>query len=173
MPKLMCTVKNFTPHVPEYVRWLSRDTDYNLAADFWRRLGSPLSMETWLEAIDEYRFRYAALVREDAALSIAGMIPYSATAWELGAVGTDGAFRRLGYARRVVSFVTAAILAEVPIATCTTDDANEAMIRTALGCGYTIALKDAAREYADRIGAYFHEVEAGIEGKKIVAQGET
>ena len=47
----------------------------------------------------------------------------------------DG-FRRKGYAKRIVSFVTAYILASGRLAMCSTDDGNIAMIATARRVGF-------------------------------------
>jgi len=51
-------------------------------------------------------------------------------------VGTLEAFRRRGYATRVVAFVTAYILASGRVATCHTAEDNVAMRATARRAGY-------------------------------------
>ena len=162
MPKMICTSQTFIAQPCQQVRWLSEDSDYEIAADFWLRRGSPLSLETWQEAIQRYRYRYAGLILENTVLATAALIPYSSLAWELGAVGTDEWHRCKGYGEQACVFVTAAILAEVPVATCTTADDNEAMIRTALSIGFRVADKADAQRYGDLIGEYFHKIETGV-----------
>ncbi len=162
MPKMICTPQTFIPQPWHAVRWLSEESDYELAADFWLRVGSPLARETWQQAIQQYQFRYAGAFYENTLLAIASLIPYSPVAWELGAVGTDEPYRRQGYGKQVTALVTAAILVEVPIATCTTDDNNEAMIRTALSIRYRIADKEETGRYGVLIGEYFQMIEKRI-----------
>ena len=158
---MICTSQIFIAQPCQQVRWLDEDCDYEIAADFWLRRGSPLSRETWQEAIQRYRYCYAGLIHENTVLSTAALIPYSSFAWEVGAVGTDEGHRRKGYGKQACAFVTAAILEEVLIATCTTADDNEAMTRTALSVGFRVADKDAAGRYGDLISEYFHRIETG------------
>jgi GNAT superfamily N-acetyltransferase len=159
---MICTPQTFIPQPWQAVRWLCEESDYELAADFWARVGSPLARETWQQAIRQYRFRYAGVIHENTLLAIASLIPYSPVAWELGAVGTDEPYRHQGYGKQVTAFVTAGILAEVPIATCTTDDNNQAMIQTALSIGYRMADKEETERYGILISEYFREVDIGI-----------
>ena len=151
MPIMKCTVGTFRPAPSADVRWLVEEKDYGLAAESWRRGGYSLSAEEWHKANQELGFRYAALIQNQAVVSIAALIPYSSFAWEVGAIATDEPFQGRGYAKRVVSFVTAAILAEVPTATCTTRDTNEAMIRTAIGVGFVILGADEKQTYRSLI----------------------
>ena len=162
MPKMICTPQTFIAQPSNAVHWLREESDFDLVADFWFRVGSPLARETWQQAIRQYRFRYAGVIHENILLAIASLIPYSPVAWELGAVGTDEPYRLQGYGKQVTAFVTAGILAEVPIATCTTDDNNEAMIQTALSIGYRMADRDETQKYGILIGEYFREVDIGI-----------
>jgi ribosomal protein S18 acetylase RimI-like enzyme len=152
---LICTRDTFTPAEGVSVRWLEASADYILAADFWSRTDSPLAVETWREAHDRYRYSYAAVVLDGGIVAIAAFLPFSLHAWDVSAVKTDSGFRRKGYGKAVVSFVTASILARVPTATCVTRDDNVAMIRTAQGVGF----REAAAEQADTIvrlqDAYF------------------
>ena len=129
--------------------------DYDIAADFWSRCASPLSLEEWNEANQKYKYRYAAIVHDKLIVAVAAVLPYSCRAWEVAAVGTDEAFRRQGNGKRIVSFVTASILEAVPVAACTTYDDNEPMIRTALSVGFEVVPEDEARQYREMIDAYF------------------
>jgi len=63
---------------------------------------------------------------------------YSEEAWEVAAVYTVPAFRRRGYGKAVVSFVTAHILDAGRLATCHTRVDNAAMIATAESVGFRL-----------------------------------
>jgi predicted GNAT family acetyltransferase len=124
------------------VRWLDWDRDYPLARTFWPA-DKPLTREIWEQARD-LGYRYCAIVEADEIASIAAEWRYSDKAWEVAAVGTAPTYRRQGYARSVVSFVTAQILGAGRVATCTTERDNVAMIRTAESVGFQI--EESARE---------------------------
>jgi GNAT superfamily N-acetyltransferase len=126
------------------VRWLDWGRDYALACTIWPD-EFPLDRETWQEA-RELGYRYAGVVgrrpvdgRYDGAerlLAVAAVWRYSEEAWEAAAVCTQPDVRRRGYAKAVVSFVTAHILASGRRATCTTGLDNVAMQRTAESVGF-------------------------------------
>jgi ribosomal protein S18 acetylase RimI-like enzyme len=168
MTTLVCTTASFRPHVASNARWLDGDNEYQLAADFWRRTSCPLAYGDWHEAVRTYRYSYAVILRDGSIIAVAALLPYSTEAWELSAVKTDPAFRRCGHGRAIVSFVTAAILKHVALATCNTDDTNEAMIRTALGVGYSVAAPDEATRYLQSLRGYL----AAVAGGAIPQQGE-
>ena len=96
MPKMKCTAGTFRPEPSANVRWLVEEKDYGLAADFWRRRGYSLLTEEWHDANHRSGFRYAALIQNQAVVSIAALIPYSSYAWEVGAIATDEPFRGRG-----------------------------------------------------------------------------
>ena len=130
-----CTSDTFRPFDRYTVRWLEWEPDFTLAQAYWDSRQSPLSHETWLEARD-LGYRYAAVVEGGMIRSIAACWRCSDPAWELAAVGTREEFQRRGYAKAVCSFVTAIILEAGRTATCTTDDDNLAMQKTAESLGY-------------------------------------
>ena len=134
--KLRCTREQFRPGTIDRVRWLDWDRDYPLARAFWPP-DMPLAREVWDEA-RALGYHYCAIVEEDEIASIAAEWRYSDGAWEVAAVRTAPAYRRRGYARSVVSFVTAQILDAGRVATCTTGHENIAMIRTAESVGFEI-----------------------------------
>jgi RimJ/RimL family protein N-acetyltransferase len=142
-----CTPATFRPHTRHPVRWLDWERDYALARTIWPD-ESPLTRETWLEA-SELGYRYCGAVVEHPAgavvqhpageprlLAIAAVWRYSETAWEAAAVRTRPDARRRGYAKAVLSFVTAFILDSGRRATCTTGRANLAMQKTAESIGF-------------------------------------
>ncbi len=151
----VCTRDTFRVQAHDAIRWLHRDSDYGLAAESWARRGSSLTREQWDEAILRYRYRYAGLLQKGIAVAIAAILPYSEDAWEVAAVGTDPAFRRQGFGKRVVSFVTAGILESGRVATCDTRDDNEAMIQTALGVGFVRTTHAQAEQYRQWFEHYF------------------
>jgi len=136
MISLACANRDFIPMGdPTGIRWLDRDADYVLARAYWHGRGQELSRATWEEA-HAAGYRYAALVQEGQIVSCAAAWHYSDEAWEAAAVGTLEAFRRRGYATRVVAFVTAYILASGRVATCHTGEENAAMRATARRVGF-------------------------------------
>ena len=139
-----CTRATFQPEIRYPVRWLDWERDYALASTIWPD-EFPLTQETWREA-RELGYRYAGVVAcrpagrrpsgRERLLAIAAVWRYSEEAWEAAAVRTQPDVRRRGYARAVVSFVTAHILQSGRRATCTTGSDNVAMQRTAEGVGF-------------------------------------
>ena len=134
-----CTPATFQPNTDHNVRWLDWKRDDVLARTIWPD-ERPLSRETWLEA-RELGYRYCGVVVQGIAgkqrlLAIAAVCCYSETAWEAAAVRTQADARRHGYAKAVVSFVTAHILDHGRRATCTTGRDNVAMQKTAESVGF-------------------------------------
>jgi predicted GNAT family acetyltransferase len=124
------------------VRWLDWDQDYPLARAFWPP-DFPLTQEVWEEA-RALGYRYYAIVEGDEIASIAAEWRYSDEAWDVAAIVTAPAYRRQGYAKSVVSFVTGQILEAGRVATCTTQHDNIAMIRTAESVGFQV--EESAKE---------------------------
>lgn len=133
-----CTPATFHPDTRYLVRWLDWERDFALAATIWP-VESPLAREAWHEA-RELGYRYCGLVRHTCGkprlLAVAAVWHYSQTAWEVAAVRTQPDARRRGYAKSVVSFITAHILEAGRRATCTTEDDNLAMQKTAESVGF-------------------------------------
>ena len=129
-----CTNETFQPRMPHPVRWLDWYEDYELARTMWPE-SLPLTRETWLEA-RELGYTYCGAIAGGEIEAIAAVWRYSETAWDVAAVRTRTESRRCGYARSVVSFVTAYILASGRLATCSTNRDNLAMQRTAESVGF-------------------------------------
>ena len=127
-----CTGQTFRPRLDYPVRWLDVEQDYELARAYWTL---PLTREDWRQ-FREDGYEYAAVVEEGRIVSLAAAWRYSDSAWEVAAVSTVPAARRKGYARTVVSFVTAYILASGRKATCLTLRDNLPMQRTAESVGF-------------------------------------
>ena len=138
--KLVCTVEQFRPCSTARVRWLDWDRDYSLAEAFWP-VQFPLTRKIWDEA-REMGYRYCAIVEEGRIASLAAEYRYSDDAWMVAAVGTAPEYRRRGYAKAVVSFVTGGILRAGRLATCSTREDNMAMIRTAESVGFRLEGKE-------------------------------
>jgi len=127
-----CIAQTFRPFQRYPVRWLDAEADYDLARAYWSR---PLTQEDWRQfKADGYE--YAAIVEDGQIFSLAAAWRYSDTAWEVAAVSTAPEKQQQGYARTVVSFVTAHILASGRKATCLTMQDNVAMQRTAESVGF-------------------------------------
>jgi predicted GNAT family acetyltransferase len=132
-----CRPKNFIPTAGGGVRWLDQDADFVLAQAYWRELGQTLTRKTW-ETAHQFGYTYAGLLAGSRIVSCAAVWRYSPQCWEVAAVSTLPDFRRQGYAKRVVSFITEYILSSGKLATCGTDDDNLAMIATALSVGFQV-----------------------------------
>ena len=132
--KLVCDTGTFQPVDCAGVQWL----DWGSGFEMWRRFCAPrvsVSREGWQQARDD-GYRYCAVVRDGEIASIAAEYRFSEDAWMVAAVATAPRFRGRGYAKRVVSFITAQILDAGRLATCHTRDDNVAMIRTAQSVGF-------------------------------------
>jgi predicted GNAT family acetyltransferase len=132
--KLTCTTTTFRPCSSADVRWLDKERDYPLAQPFWPS-ESPLSREQWDQAHAD-GYEYCGITVGGRPAAIAAVWRYSPEAWEVAAVMTLPQCRARGYAKAVVSFATAAVLAAGRIATCTVQGDNVAMIRTAEAVGF-------------------------------------
>lgn len=142
-----CTRQTFRSWPNASVRWLDWEQDYVPAQCMWPH-SAPLTREAWQEARAAY-FTYCAAIADQEILSMAAVWKYCETAWEVAAVGTRPPFRRRGYGKGVVSFVTAYILAAERLATCSTAGDNLAMQRTAESVGFYLV----RRSLVDVIGA--------------------
>jgi predicted GNAT family acetyltransferase len=136
-----CTEQDLVPIATTPVRWLAPDADYELAEAYWRAHGQNLGRSTWLTA-HEVGYRYCAIIENDRAVSIAGVWKFSDEAWEVAAVGTLEGYRRRGYSKRCVAFITAFILEAGQTATCRTSVDNTAMIATAKSVGFQVIPED-------------------------------
>jgi RimJ/RimL family protein N-acetyltransferase len=130
-----CTDENLVPINHENVRWLAKDTDYELARHYWNVWGQTLSFSTW-EKAHEYGYQYAAIMGDERIISSAGVWRFSEECWETAAVSTLESYRGKGYSKSVFSFITSYILKSGRVATCSTSDDNVAMIATAKSVGY-------------------------------------
>jgi GNAT superfamily N-acetyltransferase len=137
MIHLACSQRDFIQLDCAAVRWLNRDADYELAREMWAVDGFELTHADWVEAHD-IGFTYAGIVEDGILISCAAMWRNSDQAWEVAAVSTRDGYRRLGYSRRVVAFVTSYILQHGRRATCTTHDTNAAMLATAKSVGFQV-----------------------------------
>ena len=133
-----CTKDTFIPSEMTRVQWLQKDLDYEVAQWYWQQLQSPMTYKTWITA-HAYGYQYAVIMEEDKPITCAGVWRFSDAAWEVAAVSTLAPYRNRGYAKQVVSFVTAYILGANRLATCSTNDENTAMIATAKSIGFQVA----------------------------------
>ncbi|MBN2391460.1 MAG: GNAT family N-acetyltransferase [Anaerolineae bacterium] len=134
--ELICTLSDFHPASASHVHWLDWEQDFALAQAFWPP-DLPLTPEIWAEARD-LGYHYCAIVEDGQIASIAAEYRCVDDAWMVAAVGTAPAFRRCGYAKAVVSFVTQGILDAGRVAFCQTREDNLPMIRTAESVGFRI-----------------------------------
>jgi GNAT superfamily N-acetyltransferase len=134
-----CTLQTFRPTVRPSdtrfdVRWLDWERDFSLAQAMWPDT-FPLTQAVWEQA-RELGYRYCGAIDQGRIRAIAAVWRYSVSAWEVAAVRTLPEARRQGYAKVVVSFVTAHILDAGKRPTCTTAWDNMAMQRTAESVGF-------------------------------------
>ena len=132
--RLICTPESFRPSDCSRVRWLDWENGYPLARAYWPQ-DSPLSQEDWEQNRAE-GFRYCAIVEQEAIAALAAVWTYSPTYWEVAAVSTAPVFRKRGYGKAVVCFVTAHILEQGRKATLLTESRNVALLKTAESVGF-------------------------------------
>jgi RimJ/RimL family protein N-acetyltransferase len=126
-----CTSQTFHPMMPHPVRWLEWGQDYPLVQQFWPEQ----TPQGWQEARQK-GFQYCAVIDHSQIQALAAVWRYSETAWEVASVYTRPKVRRRGYAKAVVTFVTAFILEAGKLATCSTAPDNRAMQRVAESVGF-------------------------------------
>ena len=131
---LICALDSFRPADCSRVRWLDWENDYPLARAYWPQ-DSPLPQEDW-EQNRADGFRSCAIVEHEAIAALAAVWTYSQTHREVAAVSTAPAFRKRGYGKAVVCFVTAHILEQGRKATILTESGNAAMLKTAESVGF-------------------------------------
>lgn len=137
-----CTNDTFFPADLTRVQWLQKDLDFKVAQWYWQQRQCPLTYKTWITA-HAYDYQYAVIMEGDKPVTCAGVWRFSDTAWEMVAVSTLTPYRKRGYAKQAVSFVTAYILGANRLATCGTNDENTAMIATAKSVGFQIVPQEA------------------------------
>lgn len=135
--RFTCSQKDFIPVACHPVRWLDLESDYKLAEAYWGAYGQALSDDQWQKA-HGFGYQYAAILEAGRIVSSAGVWRFSEDCWEVAAVSTLEDFRRRGYARQAVAFVTRYILEAGKLATCSTGEANSAMIATAKSVGFRL-----------------------------------
>ena len=131
---LICTQATFRPSPISKIRWLNQAQDYFLASEFWPA-DVPLRQSDWDEAHAQ-GYQFCALIENEHILSLAAEWRYSEQRWEVAGVQTHPSYRRRGYAKATVSFVTEHILAQGRVATCTIEANNTGMICTAQSVGF-------------------------------------
>ena len=132
---LECGRQTFRPAPDGRVRWLDRDSDFDLAHEAWQFNGIAITRADWDDWHGE-GYRYCGIVENHRLIASAAVWAYSPAAWELAAVHTRHAYRRRGYARAVCSFATAHILGHARTATCTTLADNTPMLELAASLGF-------------------------------------
>jgi RimJ/RimL family protein N-acetyltransferase len=146
MIRFSCTKDTFIPLDTTRARWLQKDTDYEVAQWYWEQFQSPITLSEWITA-HRYGYQYAVITENGKPITCAGVWRFSDVAWEVAAVSTLVPFRKRGYAKQVVSFVTAYILGANRLATCSTNEDNVAMIATAKSVGFQIVPQEAVWWY--------------------------
>ena len=126
-----CTRQTFRPVMIYPVRWLDWEEDYLLVQEFW----PSQTPNGWYHARQE-GFQYCAVIEHGQIRALAAVWRYSDTTWEVASVYTQPGVRGKGYAKAVVSFVTAYILEMDKRATCNTSRDNRAMQRVAESVGF-------------------------------------
>jgi GNAT superfamily N-acetyltransferase len=133
--KSVCTRQTFRPVDGSRVRWLNTVADYEIARTYWQANGLSLSSTMWEQA-HKLGYRYVAITTDGEIVSCAAVWQFSNEVWAVAAVGTLPGFRRRGFSRAVVSFVTGHILEAGRIAVIETGDDNRAMAATAKSVGF-------------------------------------
>jgi GNAT superfamily N-acetyltransferase len=117
------------------VRWLIVPDDFNLFQLLWNKYGPNLTLDEW-KSYYANGYSYCSIIINGEIIANAAAWKYSDTAWETAAVSVLPEFRKRGYGKAIVAFVTEYILKSGRIATCTTSEGNIAMQETALSVGF-------------------------------------
>lgn len=104
------------------------------AQDIWPEQ-HPLTRDIWQTARRD-RYQYCGAFTGGRLVACAAVWMYCERAWEVAAVRTRPEYRRHGYGKSVVSFVTSHILGKGRLATWLTAETNTAMRRTAESVGF-------------------------------------
>ncbi len=135
-----CRRETFSPYRIEGPRWWAADeweAAYRAHEEMWPDSTTFWSREEWGELYSQ-GYRYCAVLRKGKAVATAGLWPRTDEEWEVIAVGTAPGFRRQGYGKAVVSFVTETILQGGRVATIGFRKENTPMRRTAVALGYEV-----------------------------------
>lgn len=133
--RMVCNTETFCPCYTAEVRWLDWDMDFEMAREAWAVHGIALAKELWLDFRDS-GYTYCGVIADGKIVSSAAVFTRIETEWEAAAVWTLEGYRKLGYGKSVVSFVTQNILDAGRLATCHTGADNIAMQSTACSVGY-------------------------------------
>jgi len=134
---LACTKETFRPCHSDCVKWWawSEWPEYfRMSSGMWPGR-TPFSKEEWEQARSE-GYTYSAAIVNDRTVATAAVWRRSDEEWEVAAVGTAPAFRRQGYGKAAVSFVTDYILKSGRTATIGFRKDNVAMHKTAESVGF-------------------------------------
>jgi ribosomal protein S18 acetylase RimI-like enzyme len=134
---LFCTEETFRPFHMDCVRWWSWSEweDYYRMTDGMWPSSSPHTREDWEHARRE-GYTYCAAIVDGRNVATAAVWRRSDDEWEVAAVGTAPGFRRRGYGKAVVSFITDHIIAHGRTATIGARPGNVAMLETARSVGF-------------------------------------
>ncbi|MCW5848613.1 MAG: GNAT family N-acetyltransferase [Anaerolineae bacterium] len=131
-----CAPSDFRPYGGDPVRWLA-EADYPLVRAVWPAAAPwpATTPESWLAA-QALGFQYAAVILGGQIQALAAALRCPGPVGEVWQVYTRPEARGRGYAKAVVSFVTAAILDAGQRARCSTAHDNHAMQRVAESLGF-------------------------------------
>ncbi len=132
--RMVSRLTDFRPVGIVNARWLESHSDYELARAMWADF-MELSREEWLSFWDQ-GYEYCGIVDNGSLVARAAVWRCSDGAWELAAVATLPEYQRRGLAREVCSLATSRILGAGRLATCNTRADNVPMRRTAVAIGF-------------------------------------
>jgi len=133
----VCTRETFRPYRIEGLRWWATDEweeAYKAHKGTWPHT-TWFPEDLWRELYSN-GYRYCSLLVNGQGVATAGLWPRTEKVWEVIAVGTGPDFRKKGYGKAVVSFVTQTILNAGKVARLTFRKGNIPMERIAAALGY-------------------------------------
>jgi len=135
----VCRKEAFRPYRIDGLRWWAADeweAAYKAHEGMWPD-STFWSREEW-DKLYSQGYRYCAALKNGRAVTTAGLLPRTNEEWEVIAVGSAPGFRRQGYGKGIVSFVTETILNAGRDATIGFRKSNIPMRWIAVALGYEV-----------------------------------
>lgn len=139
----ICTKDFFNGNVDNAVSKFDAYANYDLLNKFFGMHDKSLMCpkEEYFDGFDYSTWDDYVIMEDGKIVARAGIWKYSDEAWEVAGVSTLPQYRQQGYGEKVVRHCIAVILSNEKIATCTTQENNTAMIKTAQKAGFRIIEK--------------------------------
>ena len=120
------------------IEWLSENDSEKLNAHLVLAGQKPMEDERYRALYRNGVARYCLLYNNGVPVARGAVEPYSEDAWEAADIRTAREYRRRGFAKEILRFLSREILAHKKIATCRTEEDNLPMQKVLQFVGYSL-----------------------------------